>query len=148
MSQTMSDAEKDDLIKAYSHKVSSMQKQIDSRIAEANSYKEALKDIKALTNDNKVLSVVNNALKEKIFSPEIGADKFLSLGELKELIDSTLNDRPHLKDAEVLIDTEARRYHCHMVPVNGFWAEDDETMLMMNDRHHVSISIDTSYTSY
>lgn len=138
----------DSTIRSYKFQSKSHYDMLNKRLQEANHYKETLKNIKHLTNDRMVHHAVDDALRERIFSPEIGDEKFLNLGELKELIDSTLEQRPHLKGAEVIIDTEARRYHCHMVPAKGFWAEDDEHMLMMSDKPYVSITLDTSYTTY
>lgn len=47
--------------------------------------------------------------------------------ELLDKLKDILEKRPHLKDAEIVIDVEARRFHYHLVSTQDLVAEEDST---------------------
>jgi hypothetical protein len=51
----------------------------------------------------------------------------MKVQELLDKLNNILKDRPHLKDAEVVIDVEARRFDYHLVSVQDLTAEEEST---------------------
>jgi len=49
-----------------------------------------------------------------------------TLLQLKQEVDRLLETRPELSNARVLIDTEAREFHAHMIDITSIYAEDQE----------------------
>ena len=70
-----------------------------------------------------------------------------TLLQLKQDVDKLLNERPHLADATVLIDTEARTFNAHMIDITNVYAEDDEGFEGMG-RKWVTITPDYQGTTH
>lgn len=69
----------------------------------------------------------------------------MTLQELKIQVDNLLSERPELANADILVDTEARRFNVHMVQVDNIYAEDPEAFEVM-DRKWVTIGINYDLT--
>lgn len=69
----------------------------------------------------------------------------MTLQELKIQVDNLLSERPELANADILVDTEARRFNVHMVQVESIYAEDPECFEGM-DREWVTIGISYDLT--
>lgn len=52
----------------------------------------------------------------------------MKVKDLIEQLQKIVKERPKMLEADVLIDTEARRFIYHMVDVVNITAEDDETL--------------------
>lgn len=70
-----------------------------------------------------------------------------TLLQLKQDVDNLLNSRPDLADATVLIDTEARTFHAHMIDVTSIYAESNEGFEAMG-RKWVTITPDYHGTTH
>lgn len=128
-------------------RVKSAEEKLEALQNEKDAYKLALEDIKAEFDDPELLEIVDKALGEKTFGPK-ARRKTLNLGELAKQINDLLTARPHMADATVYVDTEARKYPCHMVEVDGFWAEEDEHLDNSGIGKYVYLTPDDAYTTH
>jgi hypothetical protein len=64
---------------------------------------------------------------------KLGVGFKMKLKEFLEVLNKLSQDRPHLLEADVLIDTKARSFQYHLVEVVDIIAEDDDVMDAMGN---------------